>query len=1023
MWIGRSVLPLPTSLPRWLPTTPAPAAPGDASARLFQSLRRPLLIFLLTAVLIGLTGWLAYRHLAAQVREGAAASLAKIGDYKADQLQLWLDDRRRALATAARSPLLVEVATGGGQTHHVMGRRFEYSVLESIRVGDGYSGIALFDTQWRPLTAVGGTISMTPSLVRQAQGALMTHQVLMSDIYTPEPDGEPVLDFVVPVLGQSPGNQGAVALLVARVTEREFIDPVIQQWPVESASGEALLVHRDNGAGRFITPPRFLSNDLPRAVTAGGKDEVLRRLLAGVPGPVEGRDYRGTPVLAVMHPIDGTNWLLYAKTDLHELYAPLQRLFAWVLGVAGTALLAAAGLVTLWWRAERLKLSMRLAEAERRNQLVTQHFAMTSRFINDAVFLLDDEGRILDVNDRAETIYGYSREEFLQKRVFDLRPRDSEFNQRARRIFDEAMRGAPLSPWISQHWRRDGSSFPVEINSRVFIVGERRYMQGIVRDITERLAAEQRITEMTAERERLLTNLRQQFDHMPVGCAVFMPHVGLTQINPAFERIFGYSFEELADAGTFTLINPPERSESDSQADRVDGNVMVNLTKSGRRIHCRWSLTPLRAPDATLTGLMAMCEDISDQVFAEQALRGSEERYRLLAETSPVGVFRTDASGRTTYVNQRCVQISGLSLSASQISGWDGCMHPDDRRLLADPWREHMKEGRNTPFRAEFRVLRPDRSISWVLAQASPEFNADRKLQGYVGTITDITDLKAAQHALQESRDHFEERVDERTRELELAKVEAERADRAKTAFLSTVSHELRTPLNAILGFTDVILNEFSGPLTEAQHQQLTLVQDSAVHLRALIEDVLDISRIEAGRMSLDLVPVDIADLLRRRVASFAPEASRKSVRLESDIAAGLGTIQADVKRVGQIINNLLTNALKFTDAGSVRLSAHSDGDSVRIEVVDTGIGISGDQLENIFRPFNHLQHPAGRIYEGTGLGLTISRQLARTLGGDLTVTSTLGAGSCFTLTLPVAGAQEDVGVATGIFREPLPAA
>lgn len=982
-----------------------------------------MLIFLLTALAIGSASAFAYRHLAAQVRESAAASLSKIGAYKANQLQLWLDDRRRALATAARGPLLVEVVTGAGQTHHVMDGRFEYSVLESIRVGDGYAGIALFDTQWRPLTAVGSTIAMTPSLVRQAQGALMTHQVLMSDIYTAEPDGEPVLDFVTPVIGQVPGRQDRAAVLVARVTEREFIDPVIQQWPINSASGEALLLHRDSGAGRFITPPRFPRNDLPRGARAIGQDEALRRLLAGAPGPVEGRDYRGVPVLGVMHPVDGTNWLLYSKTDLRELYAPLRRLFAWVLGVTGSALLAAAGLVALWWRAERVKLSAQLAEAEQRSKVVTQHFAMTSRFINDAVFLLDDEGRILDINDRAEAIYGYSREEFLQRKVFDLRPRDSEFSQRARRIFDEAMSGAPLSPWISRHWRRDGSSFPVEISSRVFIVGERRYMQGIVRDISERLAAEERIAEMTAERERLLTSLRQQFDHMPVGCAVFMPQVGLTQINPAFERIFGYSFQELVEAGTFNLIDLPDTPDRALQVDAADDDVRINLTKSGRRIHCRWSLTPLRSPDSALTGLMAMCEDISDQVFAEQALRSSEERYRLLAETSPVGVFRTDALGRTTYVNQRCMQISGLSLSASQVSGWDGCMHPDDRRLQGDPWRAHIAAGQTVPFRAEFRVLRSDRSTSWVLAQASPELDAERRLQGYVGTLTDITDLKAALRALQESRDHFEERVGERTRELEQAKGEAERADRAKTAFLSTVSHELRTPLNAILGFTDVILNEFSGPLTEAQHQQLTLVQDSAVHLRGLIEDVLDISRIEAGRMNLDIVSVDIADLLRRRVASFVPEASRKSIRLESDIDANLGLIKADTKRVGQIINNLLTNALKFTDAGSVSLSARSGDDVVRIDVADTGIGIAADQLDDIFRPFNHLQHPAGRLYEGTGLGLAISRQLARTLGGDLCVTSTLGVGSCFTLTLPVAGAQEDVGAATGIFREPLPAA
>ena len=284
--------------------------------------------------------------------------------------------------------------------------------------------------------------------------------------------------------------------------------------------------------------------------------------------------------------------------------------------------------------------------------------------------------------------------------------------------------------------------------------------------------------------------------------------------------------------------------------------------------------------------------------------------------------------------------------------------------------------------------------------------------------MTDITVLKQAQMDLREARDHLEERVAERTRELEIARDEAERADRVKTAFLSTVSHELRTPLNSILGFTDVVLDGLSGPLNDVQHRQLAIVRDSSVHLRSLIEDVLDISRIEAGQLGLEIGEFDLADLLRRRVASFEPEAARKKLVLQAQLEVALALVRSDERRVGQILNNLLSNAVKFTTAGSVELIAAVRGSRVRIDVRDTGPGIAPEDLDKLFKPFSQVTRPGGRLHEGTGLGLAISRQLARALGGDVTVVSEPGRGSTFTLELPLSVDADWRPIqATGIFR------
>lgn len=290
----------------------------------------------------------------------------------------------------------------------------------------------------------------------------------------------------------------------------------------------------------------------------------------------------------------------------------------------------------------------------------------------------------------------------------------------------------------------------------------------------------------------------------------------------------------------------------------------------------------------------------------------------------------------------------------------------------------------------------------------------------YVQSIArDVTDRMAAVEALQESRENLEGRVVERTRELEDARDEAKRADRVKTAFLSTVSNELRTPLNSILGFTDVLLQGLSGPLADAQQRQLGIVRDSAVHLRALIEDVLDISRIEAGQMALEIGPIELHDLISRRMASFETEAARKDLALSSTIAPAIGSIRSDSRRVAQILNNLLSNAVKFTTSGSVTLIAERTGDGIAIEVRDTGPGIEAQDIDKLFRPFSQVTRPGGRIPEGTGLGLAISRQLAIALGGDVSVESEPGRGSTFCLTLPLDAPQPKQASMTGVHMRP----
>ena len=247
----------------------------------------------------------------------------------------------------------------------------------------------------------------------------------------------------------------------------------------------------------------------------------------------------------------------------------------------------------------------------------------------------------------------------------------------------------------------------------------------------------------------------------------------------------------------------------------------------------------------------------------------------------------------------------------------------------------------------------------------------------------------------------LEQRIVERTAELAIAKEHAESADRLKSAFLATMSHELRTPLNSIIGFTGILLQNLVGPLNEEQNKQLKMVQGSAHHLLDLINDVLDISKIEAGQLEIVSKPFDIRQAIQTVVETIAPTAEKKELDLITSIAPQVGMITSDRRRVEQILINLLNNAVKFTERGEVRLECAIDKAWLVTQVIDNGIGIQQIDLDLLFKPFQQVDSGITRNHEGTGLGLSICKRLVEMLGGKIWVESEWGIGSTFTFTLP----------------------
>jgi signal transduction histidine kinase len=320
-----------------------------------------------------------------------------------------------------------------------------------------------------------------------------------------------------------------------------------------------------------------------------------------------------------------------------------------------------------------------------------------------------------------------------------------------------------------------------------------------------------------------------------------------------------------------------------------------------------------------------------------------------------------------------------------------------------------------------------------VMAMFSRKPITDITLKALASVSNEIAigiERKLAEEELKKHRDHLEELVKERTVELnnkneeltenklalislveelnrateELikAKDRAEAADRLKSIFLATMSHELRTPLNSIIGFTGILLQGFSGPLNDEQNKQLEMVKNSGNHLLSLINDVLDISKIEAGQLKIDIAPFDMSKSIETVVQIVTPLARTKELALHVEITSKLGVIVSDKRRVEQILLNLLSNAIKFTEKGEVKVECQVSGGQVITRVIDTGIGIKPENMDRLFKPFIQLETGLARRFEGTGLGLSISKRLVEMLGGTIRVESEIGKGSVFTFTLPL---------------------
>jgi PAS domain S-box-containing protein len=724
----------------------------------------------------------------------------------------------------------------------------------------------------------------------------------------------------------------------------------------------------------------------------------------------------------------------------------------------------------------------------------------------DAIVITDTSGTIQYVNPAFTAMTGYSREEAVGQNPRVLR------SGRHSAKFYEGLWGTIAAGGVWQgeltNRRKDGTLYNEDMkiapvrDSRGEIVS---YI-AIKRDVTERRAAE--------ESRALLASIVESSDLAIAGTT---PDGTILSWNKGAEVILGYTAAEIIGQPISMLAPQDRRDEvrrslATVQSGAVSSYHTVRLAKDGRRVDLAGTGSPIRNSRCEIVGIAVIARDIGEHKRAEQALRESEERFRIMADGCPANMWVTDAEGGIRFINRFCREFFGTTYEQVEGGKWQPLLlHPDDAAAYVAAYERAVKE--RTAFTAEMRVRRADGEWRWLASYAEPRFSPAGEFLGHVGLSPDITERKQAGESLQRSEEKFRqlaenirevfwmidpaanrllyvspayeqvwgrscerlyqnpmswpeavhpedreralllfarqmggENLDSEYRirtpdgrekwirdrafpirdqagqlirvggiaeditewkrhevELVTAREAADAASRAKSRFLANMSHEIRTPMNGVIGMLQLLLET---DLTEEQREFAAVIETSGRTLMSLIDNILDLSKIEARKVTLEQVDFDPRQMVEDAVQTLRTQAAARGLAFGWQAAPETPSlVRGDSNRLRQVLINLAANGIKFTERGevSVQLALETrDHNKVtlRFSISDTGIGIRPEQATGLFSAFVQADASSTRKYGGTGLGLSISKQLVEMMGGKIGFHSAEGAGSTFWFTV-----------------------